>query len=159
MRGELVVEPITDSPAAVFAAGRRIFAGDSNGDISPDRTELHIAHSSPFKGGMIVAVDEIRDRNTAELWRDRYLLLTRIELEPPREDEVYLHDLPGMRVVDVEGGEVGVVTRVYEVPQGVMLDVKRECNTVLIPFAANVVTEIDAKAGVIRVDPPAGLLD
>ncbi|MGH7671150.1 MAG: hypothetical protein ACRENQ_16830, partial [Gemmatimonadaceae bacterium] len=33
IRGELVVEPITDAPDAIFAPGRRVFAGTPSGDV------------------------------------------------------------------------------------------------------------------------------
>ena len=45
-----------------------------------------------FKGGLIIRFEQISDRNTAELWRDRYLLLPLSELEPPSGDEVYIHE-------------------------------------------------------------------
>ena len=48
IRGEVVVEPITDAPDAVFASGRRVFAGTAGGDLAPNRAELHIASSRPF---------------------------------------------------------------------------------------------------------------
>ena len=33
IRGEVVVETITDAPDAIFAAGRRLFAGTAEGDL------------------------------------------------------------------------------------------------------------------------------
>jgi 16S rRNA processing protein RimM len=159
IRGELVVEPITDAPEAIFAAGRRVFAGTIGGDLAPGRRELHIVRSTPFKGGLIVALEEIADRNAAELWRDRFLLVPSAELDPPADGEIYLHELPGMRVERVGGQEIGTVSAVYELPQGVMLDVKRKEGTVMIPFHEPVVTDVDVEARVIRVDPPDGLLD
>ncbi|HEY9230418.1 MAG TPA: hypothetical protein VIP11_27445, partial [Gemmatimonadaceae bacterium] len=75
IRGDLVVEPITDEPDAVFAPGRRVFAGTASGDPAKDGRELHVTSSSPFKGGFIVHFEEIADRSVAETWRDRFLLL------------------------------------------------------------------------------------
>src|SRR5215217_367373 len=75
IHGELVIEPLTDAPDAVFAAGRRVFAGTVDGDPAPDKRELIIEESRPFKGGgWIVAFVGIVDRNEAERWRERYLL-------------------------------------------------------------------------------------
>ena len=39
LQGELVVEPITDRPDAVFASGRRVFAGTPGGTIARDRRD------------------------------------------------------------------------------------------------------------------------
>ena len=35
IRGELLVEPITDAPDAVFVSGRRLFAGTASGGRNP----------------------------------------------------------------------------------------------------------------------------
>ena len=83
IRGELVVETLTDAPDAIFAPGRRVFAGTREGDLSPDRRELRVLRSSPFKGGLIVAFEGIDDRTTAEQWRDRHLLVPDDRSERP----------------------------------------------------------------------------
>ena len=159
IRGELAVEVITDVPDVVFASGARVFAGTTTGDLVPERLELHVERASPFKGGMIVAFREISDRTEAERWRDRYLLVPAAELPPPEGDEVYVHELIDMRVALVSGEEVGRVIDVYQLPQGLTLDVQRERGTVMLPFNEIVVTNVDRAARVITVDPPAGLLD
>ena len=162
IRGELVVETLTDEPDAVFAPGRRVFAGTTTGTPARTALELHVTMSSPFKGGLIVKFAEIVDRNAAETWRDRYLLLPADELPPPDEDQVYVHDLPGMRVVRVSGEAVGEVIEVYELPQGLVLEVRRDgepAPTVMIPFDERTVTEVDGDARIITIDPLEGLLD
>jgi ribosomal 30S subunit maturation factor RimM len=55
---------------------------------------------------------------------------------------------------------LGTVDGLYELPQGLTLDVLRETGgkTVLIPFD-RMVTSVDRDARVIRIDPPVGLLD
>ena len=158
VRGDVVVEAITDDPDGVFASGRRLVAGTVTGDPTKDRRELTIASAHPFKGGFIVHFDEIDDRAVADTWHDRYLLAPASELEPLGDDEVYVHDLLGMRV-ELESGEpVGTVEELYELPQGLTLDVRREKGTVLVPYD-RVVTSVDRDARVIRIDPPVGLLD
>ena len=161
IRGELVIEPLTDAPDAVFAPGRRLFAGTVDGDPAPDRRELVVEESRPFKGGgWIVAFVGIDDRNEAERWRERYVLAPVAELQPIGDDQVYLHDLLGMVVeLDASREVVGNVIDVYELPQGVMLDVRREKGTVLIPFRSEIVTEVDRAARRIVISPPEGLLE
>jgi ribosomal 30S subunit maturation factor RimM len=53
---------------------------------------------------------------------------------------------------------VGTVEELYELPQGLTLDVRRDKGTVLVPYD-RFVTSVDRDARVIRIDPPAGLLD
>src|SRR6202795_2171738 len=118
IRGEVVVEPLTDKPDVVFASGSRVFAGTTDGELAIARdvrgeeeaATLTIARSQPFKKGLIVQFEELQDRDSAELWRGRYLLAPFSELPPLQEDEVYLHDLTGMKVVSAAGAEIGNVT-------------------------------------------------
>ena len=160
IRGEVVVEPLTDAPDAVFAPGRRVFAGTADGDRARDGAELAVDTVRPFREGLLVRFDRIPDRTAAELWRDRYLLLPLAELTPLGENEVYIHDLVGMKVVLTAGDPLGEVLEVYELPQGLVLDVKREAGgSVVLPFSADVVKRVDSTARVVEVDPPEGILD
>ena len=163
IRGEVVVEPITDAPDAVFASGRRVFAGTVTGDLAPNRAELHVASSRPFNEGFLVAFAEVPDRNVAETWRGRYLLLPADELPAPSDDEVYVHELPGMRVVLESGEAVGTVEETYELPQGLAIDVRRESpregETVLMLYDERTIASVDRAARVIVVTPPEGLLE
>ncbi len=159
IRGELVVEPITERPDAIFAPGRRVYAGTVGGDVAADRRELHVAGVRPMREGLLVRFDEIPDRTVAETWRSRYLLVPAGEVEPLGEDEIYVHDLLGMHVVLVGGEPVGEVAEVYELPQGLAIDVARAGGTVMVPFDERVVVAVDRRGGVITIDPPAGLLD
>lgn len=160
IKGELVVEALTDTPDAIFASGRRVFAGTVQGEPTRDRIELHVIRSSPFKGGWIIAFEGINDRTTADSWRDRTLLLPETEVEPPGEHEVFIADLVGMRVVHVNGDEIGEVVEVFELPQGLVMDVRRDSGkSVLLPFHEQTVVEVDAGARTISVDPIEGMLD
>ena len=158
VRGDLVVEPITDAPDAIFASGRRVIAGTVAGDPSKDRQELHVERASPFKGGFIVHFGEIADRATADTWRDRFLLVPAGELEPLAEGEIYIHELHGMDVVLQSGERVGAVAEVYELPQGLALEVRRAKDSVMIPYD-RVVVHVDREVRRITIDPPEGLLD
>ena len=163
IRGEVVVEPITDAPDAVFASGRRVFAGTAAGDLAPNRAELHVSSARPFNEGFLIGFAEVPDRNTAETWRGRYLLLPAEELPPPGDDEVYVHELPGMRVELASGELIGLVEETYELPQGLALDVRRvaprEGETVLILYDDRTVASVDKEARRIVVTPPEGLLE
>ena len=159
LRGELAVELLTDAPDEVFASGARVFAGTTTGELDSERVQLHVDRASPFKSGIIVAFREITDRSEAERWRDRYLFAPAAELTPPEGDEVYVHELINMRVVLRSGEEIGHVLEVYELPQGLTLDIARPGGTVMLPFDDRVVKAIDRELRVITVDPPEGMLD
>lgn len=160
IRGELLVEPITDAPDAVFVSGRRLYAGTAAGDASPDGQELHITAVRQHMDSVRLTLAEVPDRSAAELWRGRFLLVPQDELPPPADDEVYLHDLIGMQVVHVDGRALGAVVDTYELPQGLMLDV-RPANggqTYFVPWRDEILVQVDEAARRITVDPPEGLL-
>jgi 16S rRNA processing protein RimM len=160
IRGELLVEPITDAPDTVFVSGRRLFAGTATGDPSPDGQELHITAVRQHMESVRLTIREVPDRAAAELWRGRFLLAPRDELPPPADDEVYLHELIGMRVVHVDGRALGEVVDTYDLPQGLMLDVRPTTGgpTYFIPWREEILVDVNESARVISVRPPEGLL-
>lgn len=167
IRGEVVIEPLTDKPDVVFATGSRVFAGTSDGDLAivrdlkgeEETPTLTVSGSKPFKKGLIVQFEELQDRDSADLWRGRYLLAPFSELPPLEEDQVYLHDLIGMAVVSVGGERLGAVTTFYELPQGIMLDVKTARGSVMIPYRPEIIVRTDIQARAIVINDRLGFLD
>src|SRR5690242_620163 len=155
IRGELVVEPITDTPERIFAPGQRVFAGTVRGDLSPDRRELHVDRATRFKEGFIVAFREIADRTVAEQWRNRFFLVPAAEVLPLDEGEVYVHELVGMRALLESGASLGEVAEVYELPHGLAIDVRRADGggTVLLLYEQSV-TMVDRDARTLTVTVP-----
>jgi 16S rRNA processing protein RimM len=168
IRGEVVVEALTDKPDVVFASGSRVFAGTTDGELAvvhdvkgaEEIPTLTVAGTKPFKKGLIVQFEELQDRDSAELWRGRYLLAPFSELPPLEEDQVYLHDLIGMKVVSAAGDEIGTVTTFYELPQGIMLDVSTSRGgSVLVPYRPEIVVRTELESRTIVIDDKLGLLD
>ncbi|HEX9130550.1 MAG TPA: ribosome maturation factor RimM, partial [Gemmatimonadaceae bacterium] len=114
--------------------------------------------SRPFKKGLIVQFEELQDRDSAELWRGRYLLAPFSELPPLQQDQVYLHDLIGMTVVSATGENLGTVTTFYELPQGLMLDINTRRGSVLIPYRPEIIVRTDIDARTILINDTLGLL-
>jgi len=167
IRGQVVVEPLTDKPDVVFASGSRVFAGTSAGDPAAvhdargveEIPTLTISDSRPFKKGLLVQFEELRDRDSAELWRGRYLLARFSELPPLEDDQVYLHDLVGMKAVSPTGDALGTVTTFYELPQGLMLDIETPRGSVLIPYRPELIIRTDIEARTIVINDTLGLID
>ncbi|HMA20756.1 MAG TPA: ribosome maturation factor RimM [Gemmatimonadaceae bacterium] len=160
IRGEVVIEPLTDAPDAVFASGRRVFLGSGAGNSSTEgERSVTVENARPFKGGMMVKFAEIPDRNAAELLRGRYVFSPFDELEPLEEGEVYLHELIGMKVKLDTGEEMGEVGAYYELPQGLTLEVKTVKGNVLVPYRAEVVEYVDSDAREVVVKAEVGIFD
>jgi 16S rRNA processing protein RimM len=167
IRGEVIVEPLTDKPDVAFASGSRVFVGTVTGgptvvrDVKgeEERATLTVSTAKPFKKGLIVQFEELRDRDSAELWRGRYLFARFSELPPLEADEVYLHDLIGMKAERTTGEEIGTVTAYYELPQGVVLDINTAGGSVLIPYRPEIVVRTDIAARTIVINDTLGFLN
>lgn len=159
IRGELVVEVMTESPDAIFAPGARVLGGTVNGDRSPDGQQLTVSEARPFKDGLLVRFSDLPDRTSAERWRDRFLLVPADEIDAPADDEVFIHDLVGLEVVRADGSSVGRVIGTVETGAGLLLEIRRARDMVLMPYELEFIQEIDLEGGRMVVDPPAGMFD
>jgi 16S rRNA processing protein RimM len=91
-----------------------------------------------------------REEATALLGRD--IAVPREQLPDLEPDEYYWTDLLGLRVVTRQGVELGTVERLFETGANDVVVVAGERER-LIPFLEDeVITEIDLKGGVMRVD-------
>jgi 16S rRNA processing protein RimM len=159
LHGEVLVQPITDAPDAVFAPGARVHLGTTSGDPATGGADLTVTRGRPFKDSWIVRFAGFESRDAVEGWRGRYLLAAPGDLPQLAPDEVYRHELLGLRVTDANAGELGVVAGLYDLPQGLTLEVERPQGAALIPYRPEIVTEVDLDVGVIRITAPPGLLD
>ena len=163
IRGEVVVEHLTSDPDVHFAVGRQLVAATTGGErLAEDVPGPHlltVRRAVPFKGGWIVRFQEITDRDMAEQWRDRYLLVPEAEATPPAPGEVYFHDIVGLRVESPDGVELGHVQELYEMGHGLLLEVRTASGTVMIPYRPELVVRVDLDRRALVVDPAGGLFD
>jgi 16S rRNA processing protein RimM len=158
VRGAFAVEALTQSPDVIFASGAVIYAGDRQGAPAPEG-ELHIEDGRPMNREWLVKVAEVNDRDIADGWRGRYLLVDSSRLPAPSENEVYVFALIGMRV-EVEGeGLVGHVRDVFDAPQGLLLEVETATGRPLVPWRPEIVASVDEERRTIVLKPLEGLLD
>ena len=156
IRGELTVDPRTDSPEERFRAGAVVTSRLRDGS----RTELTVAAARPHSGRLLVTFEQIRTREAAEAVRGALLLADTADLPPSDDpDEFYDHELEGLRAELTDGTEVGVVEEIVHAPGGELLALDRDGRTVLVPFVREIVPVVDVPGGRVVLDPPEGLLD
>lgn len=124
-----------------------------------DCRELTIEAARPTPKGWLLKLRGVDDRNAAEALSGAPLWVPRSALPEPGENEYYLSDLVGARVVGPEGeiGEVievrihpSVDTAVIRAPDG---------RTLEQPLVDAWVEEVDLDAGVVRLSSTDGLVD
>jgi ribosomal 30S subunit maturation factor RimM len=64
-----------------------------------------------------------------------------------------------MRAVTTTGEPLGTVTTFYELPQGLVLDVKTDRGSVLVPYRPEVIVRTDLDARTIVIDERLGIMD
>jgi 16S rRNA processing protein RimM len=157
LRGEVTVEVRTDDPADRFRRGAVLLTEPV------ERGPLTVAGVRWHSGRLLLAFDGYDDRESAEELRDTLLEVDSSSLRPLSDpEEFYDHDLIGLRVVTVDGEEVGVVADVLHHGQDLLVvsgSAARSGAQILIPFVAAIVPEVDVAGGRLVVDPPVGLLD
>ena len=97
----------------------------------------------------------VADRAAAERLTNTQLFIERDRLPLPEADEYYLADLIGLAAVDVDDAPLGIVAAVHDYGAGASLELARDDGgSLLIPFTAACVPEVDLAAGRLRVAPP-----
>ncbi len=101
--------------------------------------------------GVIARFTEITDRNAAEALRGTELGISRDELPPLDEDEVYAVDLIGLAVMTSDGQTVGAVAAVENFGASDILEIEKpDGNRFMVPFTRDAVPEVGAH---VTLDP------
>lgn len=151
IRGEVTVQLMTDDPDARFEPGT-VFDVES----SPVK-KLTVEGARWNKEILLVAFDEVPDRNIAETMRGSLLFLETAELEEDDDDAWYEHELVGLSArigTEIVGKVTGLRTNDA---QDLLIIEDTEGAEVLVPFVEAIVPEVDLQAGHIRLTPPEGL--
>jgi 16S rRNA processing protein RimM len=93
------------------------------------------------------------DRDAAAALMDTTVAIKREQLPQAQAGEYYWTDLQGLRVINLEGVELGTVSHLLETGANDVLVVKKGREERLIPFVqGQFVTRIDLEAGEMSVD-------
>ncbi|MBC2962089.1 ribosome maturation factor RimM [Nocardioides deserti] len=159
LRGEVTVDVRTDEPERRYAVGSRLRAEPPQGSASPLRA-LTVASSRWHQTTLLVAFEEIGDRNAAEAARGIVLHATvPVDETPADPDEYYDHQLVGLAAYDLEGAELGTVTGLVHGGAQDLLAIRTpDGRDTLVPFVKALVPEVDLEAGRVVVADRPGLV-
>ena len=101
--------------------------------------------------GLVAQIEGYDDRDAAATLLGCDIAINRSQLPAAGQDEIYWADLVGLRVVTLEGVELGVVDHLFETGANDVLVLKGERER-LLPYIDQVVHEVDLAGGVMRVD-------
>ncbi len=151
VRGAVKIKPFTQTPDAILRYG-----------ALRDRTGRPYALriTGEAKGQLICDIEGIADRNAAELLRGTELGVSRSALPDTHDDEFYIEDLTGLKVLLADGSVYGRITQVYNVGAGDIIDITRAADNKAesLPFTDALFPQIDIAAGHITFCPPDYLI-
>ncbi len=142
-KGELKVIPI--APEDVFKDLKKVYLKRAGGGYVPFQVGSLRKHGEfiivKFKG-----YDSV---NKVEQFKGAHLFLPEDELPRRNEDEFYLYELIGMKVVTDKGKELGRVKRVEDFGVYDMLILEDE--RIMVPFVGDIVLRVDRDERLIEV--------
>lgn len=155
LAGEVSVEIRTDDPQ------RRLTVGATLRTDPAEAGPLRITHAKEHSGRLLLRFEGVADRSRAEALRNVLLVAEVDPAERPDDpDEFYDHQLVGLGVHHIDGGEIGSIAEVLHLPGHDVLAVAREGgDEVLVPFVSEIVPTVDLDRAIVVISPPPGLLD
>jgi len=150
--GEVRIKTFTKTPEDIAAYSTLT---DQSGKRMFEISDLRV-----IKGQASVIIEGVADRDAAEALKGIELYVSRAELPETEEDEYYHSDLIGLAVFGLDDAEIGLVKALYDFGAGDVIEIERpDAADVLLPFNAEMVTNVNIEAGKIVVDIPEELLE
>jgi len=143
VRGEVKLRSFTDDPCAIAAYG---------GLVTEKGERVTLKNVRAAQDHVIARIEGVTDRDAADRLKGRKLMVARDALpDLEDEDEAYIADLEGLKVLDTAGVEIGEIVAVPNYGAGDLLEVALpgQKATLLLPFSDDVVVEITEEAVII----------
>jgi len=154
VRGEVKVFPTTDDVKR-FKKLKNVIL-----DTGREKIELEIEGVKFFKQFAILKFKGIDNINDVEKYRQKSLYVTRDNAVRLKRDEYFIADLIGLKVIDENDEEIGVMTDVMQTGANDVYVIRmNDGRELLLPAIKECVLGIDVDAGFIKIHIMEGLLD
>lgn len=157
LKGDCTLFPLTDSPEEVFTPGREVWLVNLGGETVAGPLTLERGRS--YHREWLVKFTGIDNRDALDPYRGQFIGVPQESLGPLGEGEVYLHELDGFSVRLADDTPLGLVSAVYELPSGLMIEVQGPQREFLLPYKKEFVQQVDRAARRLVVSLPEGLLE
>lgn len=141
IKGEMKVTPLTDDSAR-FKRLKTVIIDDKNYGVIGARVAADAVYLS---------LSGITDRNAAETFRGKFLLVKREDAEPTEEFSYYIADIIGCKVVSESGEYLCTVKEVTSAKTDIFTATDNEGKTVRFPFLKDLLVNVDVAAKIITV--------
>lgn len=152
--GEVKVFPTTDDPNRFKKLKKCIMKTER------ETLELDIVSVKFFKNMVILKFKQFSNINEIEKFRNAELYVTRENAVPLSEGEYFVCDLIGLKVVDEENNEIGVVTDVLQTAANDVYEIETsDGKKHLFPAIKQCILNVDLENSVMKVHVMKGLMD
>ena len=153
IRGEVKVFPTTDD-ANRFKNLKKVYL-----NTGKEQIPCEVQHVKFFKQFVIVKFKGIDNINDIEMYKGSSLLVDREDAVPLEEDEYYIADLIGMKVVLEDGSSFGTLTDVMETGANDVYVVENgEGEEILLPAIRECILDVDVEKNVMTIHLMKGLI-
>lgn len=154
VRGEVKVFPTTDDAERFLDLDYVLL------DTGRDLRRLTIEHVKFFKNLAILKFEEINNINDIEMYKGKDLWIPREEGQELGEDEYYIADLLGMKVILEDGTEFGILKDVMETgANDVYIVQTKDGKEVLLPAIGDCILDVNPEEETMTVHIMKGLLE
>jgi 16S rRNA processing protein RimM len=149
-KGEIRVLSQTDFPER-FNAGSTLF-------IEREELAFTVQSCRWQKGQAVIKLSGIDDRDRAAGLHGRYLRVPGTDLANLEQDQYYLFQIMGLRVVSDDGRELGTVNDILQTGANDVYVVPTPKGELLLPAIKSVIRQVDLAAGRLIVHLLPGLM-
>ncbi len=153
LKGEVKVFPTTDDVNRFL---------DLDEVILEDRGKQIVLHAEScrfFKQFVILKFKEFKDINEVEKYKKAPLYVTRENAVPLEEDEYFIADLIGLKIITETGIELGMLKNVIATGANDVYEVELiDGGNVLIPAVKDCILDVDMEAGEMIIRLMKGLM-
>ncbi len=119
-------------------------------EIKGEWQPLKLAHTKWHGDQLVVRINNINDRDLAKQYTNLNICINRSQLPCLKEGEYYWVDLIGLRVIDQNGIELGIIEH-FEPTGSNDVFVVKGSKEYCLPYLDDVVKAVDLKAGTMKV--------
>ena len=144
IKGELKVRPLINDPDWLSTLKYVYISGE-------DGKRAVLSVSVRF-GFAYIMLDGIADMSTAELFRDKELLVLKEDAYKPGADEYFIEELIDLKIMSADGTMLGRVKRVENFGASDVITAHTIWGEVMFPFLGHIVLDINLTDEQMTVD-------
>ena len=142
INGHIKIKYYTENPKGIISYGTV---------YNKDREIVNLKYKGISNKLAIYEVENISDRNEANLLKGEYLFVKRKALPKLKNDEIYHIDLIGLKAINKKSQIIGTIENVSNYGAGDILEIKNKKKSFLVPLISKNLDSVNLKKKSIRL--------